>query len=77
MSAKGKIDKSHPNYPEYVQKCYALSEKYSALEDAERAKYPDWKGLDHPAAREIKRLSNERNADLRQLKQEYSYLFTA
>ena len=76
MSAKGRIDKSHTDYPEYVQKCYALSEKYSALEDAARAKYPNWKGLDHPASEEIKRLSNEMNSKLRQLQQEYSYLFT-
>lgn len=69
------VNKLHPDYPEYIEKCRAMSEKFFAEEDAEKAKYPDWKGRDHPAGEKLMEISKKHNAALRELQKEYAYLF--
>ena len=76
MSATKKINKAHPDYADYVSKCKKIAEAYFALQDAEEAKYPNWRGLDHPASGVCRKLSKEMNAKLLQLRQEYRHLFS-
>lgn len=75
MSAEKKvhINRNHPDYPEYIEKCKALGDKWFAMEEEERAKYPDWKGKDHPA--DTKEIYRQLNAGLKQLQAEYAHLF--
>ena len=49
MSAKKKINENHPLFNEYKAKCDTLFHECWAKVDEERAKYPDWKGRDHPS----------------------------
>ena len=69
------VNKKHPAYQEYLSKCKALSARYIAEEDALLAQYPIPKGHDHPAGSELRAISRRHNAELKQLQQEYSYLF--
>lgn len=68
-------NKMHPLYREYIAKCKALSERFYEEENVLRAKYPEWRGKDHPASAEIKKLDLQHNTDLKALQQEYSFLF--
>lgn len=68
-------NKKHPLYQEYIAKCKALSERFYAEEGALRAQNPEWRGKDHPANTEIRKLELQHNADLKSLQQEYSFLF--
>lgn len=76
MSAKKKIDKTHPLYAEYVAKCNALFRDYAEKIEAERAKYPEWQGLDHPSYVVVRSLERECNAQLKALQIEFGFLFS-
>ena len=75
MSEKKRINEGHADYPEYVEKCRRLNDEFRAKEAAEKAKYPDWKGLDHPASDAVYGLKKQFHADLRALREEYAHLF--
>ena len=70
--------KNHPDWPEYLKKCYALRDEQIAAEDKIMAQYP-LSGKSpreaHAAALRIEAIRRQFNAKLRQLQQEYSYLF--
>ena len=70
------INKSHSKYPEYIRKCQQLFSKYELLIEKEIAHYPEWHGLDHPATEIIRTLEKQRNAKLKEIQEEYEYLFT-
>lgn len=76
MFVKKSINKNHPLYEEYVSECKNLFQRYEAKIEAERAKYPNWKGLDHPAGTEIRALEREYNSKLRELQHKYDFLFS-
>ena len=69
------INKNDPAYRQYITECKMLSEKYLALEDALRAKYPQAQGFDHPAGRELRDLDLHHNMKLKDLQKKYSFLF--
>ena len=76
MRAKKKINQSHPRYADYIAECKALFFEYDAWIEAERAKYPDWNGLDHPSYTVVRPLDRERNAKLRKIQEKYGFLFS-
>lgn len=65
------LNESHPDYKEFKEKWDRLVQHYTALDEAERKKYPDWKGFDFPGTDYIKPL----NKKLKELQAEYSYLY--
>lgn len=75
MSEEKRINKQHPKFSEYLSKCEALASEYSKKVDAEESKYPNWRGLDHPATREVLAITKEFNKKLRALQTEYDFLF--
>lgn len=73
-----KVNKAHPDYPEYLEKCKALWARYKKMIDKEEAKYPGWyPGLtyEHPAAKEVRRIMKRHDNELIALQTEYDYLF--
>ena len=70
------INKEHPQYAEYIQKCESLFDAYEEVFRKERAKYPEWRGQDHPSGTVIRPLARERNQKLKALQREYHFLFT-
>lgn len=68
-------NKQHPQYSEYIEKCKELRDYFVQAEDIVLAQYPLKKGLDHPAAKELRELSRQHNAALRELQQKYWFLF--
>ncbi len=72
---KKKLNRSHPDCAKYLERFEALWGAYTAKEQAEKAKYPDWDGKDHPAnpkfQEEYRRLCKE----IQELQKEYDYLF--
>ena len=76
MFVKKSINKNHPLYEEYVSECKNLFQGYEAKIEAERVKYPNWKGLDHPAGTEIRALERECNSILRELQHKFDFLFS-
>lgn len=80
MCAK-RVNKEHPDYSIYIEKCQALHKKYQSLIEAEEARRmaecPNWKnGYDALETAEKKKLYTAYNAELKKLQQEYAYLFT-
>lgn len=71
-----RVNREHPDYPVYISKCKSLFAAYQKQFDEEIAKYPDQHGRDHPAYAVIRPLDRKKNAELRELQKEYSYLFT-
>lgn len=69
------INKKHPKYLEYIRKCEELTISYREKVNTERAKFPDWVGLDHPSDEEVNKLLTEMKKKLKKLKKEYHYLF--
>lgn len=70
-----RIDKSHRDYPEYIEKCRVISEKYIACEQAAEDEYPEWMGLDHPAGEKIHAIKKQFRVELKMLQQEYGHIF--
>lgn len=70
------VDKTHPDYPIYSAKHKALWDAYLKLKEVEEAKYPDWRGRDHPADAVLRPLHRKLSDNIKALHQEYSYLFT-
>lgn len=70
------VNKNHPDYPMYSAKHKALWDVYFKLDEAERAKYPDWKGKDHPANTVLRPAFRKLSEDIKALQKEYAYLFT-
>lgn len=79
MSGQKKANTSHPDWPEYIKKCEALRDEQFAAIDELRKQYPLPGKHQQDSAFTAARLPIERqfNERLRQLQQEYSYLFTA
>ncbi len=77
MNVKRKINKAHPQYPEYIEKCTKLFQYYWELMDAEDAKYPitEKPPQDSPADSVNRKLARERNEKLREIQKEYDFLF--
>ena len=69
------IDEQHPRCEEYVKKCNELFDAYDICIEAARAKYPDWRGYDHPSGSEVRLMERERNQKLKALQCEYHFLF--
>lgn len=69
------INKQHPDYLEYIKKCQVISNEFCEKEEIERAKYPNWRGKDHPSDPEVMVHYRKFSAALKELKKEYSYLF--
>ena len=76
MFVKKNVNKSHPRYEEYISKCRDLFHIYEEKIEAEHAKYPNWRGLDHPSDIEVRLLERECNSKLRDLQREYDFLFS-
>ena len=69
------INKNHPDYPAYSTKHKALWDAYMKLCDEEKAKYPDWRGQDHPAYTVLRPAHRKLSEDIKALQKEYAYLF--
>ncbi len=69
------VNQDHPDYPAYHAKYRALWEDYYKLEKKETEKYPDWRGLDHPANEVLCPAYREVCRKAKKLQEEYSYLF--
>ena len=76
IKQKKKINENHPLFNEYKAKCDTLFHECWAKVDEERAKYPDWKGRDHPSDLAVYALEKECNSKLRDLQREYDFLFS-
>lgn len=74
MNAK-RVNREHPDYSAYIEKCKKICAAYQKRIDEEEARYPDWRGQDHPASVVTRQISREETAELKKLQQEYSYLF--
>lgn len=70
------LNKNHPDCLEYTRKFKAIWDAYYELEDTETAKYPDWRGQDHPANNILIPAYRKCCQDTKALQEEYSYLFT-
>lgn len=75
MNENVRILENHPRYQEYVNKCKSLGETFFKIKYELKAKYPDWRGLDHPADLEIRPYEKQFYADLKKLQEEYAFLF--
>ena len=75
MNERRSINKEHPKYAEYIAKCEELASRFDKIEEKLKAKYPNWRGLDHPADGEIAPYRRKFHADLRKLQEEYLFLF--
>lgn len=80
MCAK-RVDKDHPDYPVYIEKCWALQKKYQPMIVAEeerlKAERPDWMNcMDGLESVQKTQLYRQMHAELKALQKEYSYLFT-
>ena len=75
MNERQRINKQHPQYAEYIEKCEKLASEYFEIEDKLKAQYPNWRGLDHPADGEIMPYWKKFHEDLKRLQAEYSFLF--
>ena len=74
-----KVNKSHPDFPEYLEKCKALRDKYLKLIEKEEAKYPEWNlksKIRNPAELATRELIKRHDNELIALQKEYNYLFT-
>lgn len=72
---KRRLNTNHPDCAEYTAKFQAIWDSYYVLEDEEKAKYPDWRGQDHPANNVLCPAFRKCCAETKKLQQEYSYLF--
>ena len=70
------INKIHPKFSEYIAECEALANDCFQKIAAAEAKYPNWKGLDHPAAHEVRSIERDFHDKLRQLQAKYVFLFS-
>lgn len=81
MIMRGKsVNKRHPDYPAYIEKCRALQRKYQPMLDAEeerrKTECPNWLNcLDVLETPEKKRFCTQHNQELRALQKEYAHLF--
>ena len=73
---KKRLKREHPDAAEYKAKFDAIWDAYFEIEEAEKAKYPDWRGLDHPADAVLRPLHRKCCEQTKELQREYSYLFT-
>lgn len=69
------VNKEHPLFREYYDKCMVLRDEYITKRKAVRARFPAWQGKDHPASAELLELDRQQHAELRALQKEYSFLF--
>ena len=71
-----RLNKSHPDCAIYAARFKKIWDAYFEFEAAERAKYPDWRGLDHPSDLVTRPAHRKCCEATRQLQEEYSYLFS-
>lgn len=81
MSEGKSVNKHHPDFSEYVEKCCALRDHYYSLIDAEEQRLkqarPNWMHCkDGLESREKRQLYRQMHAGLKALQKEYDYLFT-
>ncbi len=80
MSGKRRIDRDHPDYREYIEKCHDIQKRMIAETDRVDAdgwgKYPDWQGRDTPWDDELRSCYQKYEAELRELKKRYAHLFS-
>ena len=69
------VNKKHPLFQEYYDKCMALGDEYAEKREKVRTRFPGWQGKDHPAGAELLGLDRQQHAKLRVLQQEYFFLF--
>lgn len=69
------VNKAHPDYQEYIQKCKELQTAEMAEEDKILSRYPDWNGQDHPESERLRQIYMKYSIKLKTLQAEYSYLF--
>lgn len=74
MNAKS-VNKEHPDYSVYIEKCKKLWEFYGKKIADEEAKYTAYLGKDSPASAVTRELDRKRNEELRSLQKEYAHLF--
>lgn len=75
MSGEKRLDQSHPDCAEYTAKFRKVWDDYRELEEREKAKYPDWRGKDHPANDVLRPAYRECCRKMKALQKQYSYLF--
>lgn len=71
-----KANKLHKDYSEYIRKCKIIGEEYISCQQAVERKHGDWRGLDHPANEEIRKIREKYLSKLRELQQEYRHIFS-
>ena len=76
MNVKKKINEGHRDYPAYLAECRSISEMYTQKEELARNKYPEWKGMGHPAGDEIYKIKKQFHLELKNLMRKYEHLFT-
>jgi len=80
MNARKKVNKNHPDYPAYLEKCKAIWAVYEpqvdAVEKKGRKEYPDWRGKDSPWGDELREIMRDFHTALKKLQEEYAHLFT-
>lgn len=76
MSGGKHLKQDHPDCAEYTRRFNEIWNKYFAIENTERAKYPDWRGKDHPADEVLRPLHKKCCEQTKKLQEQYSYLFT-
>lgn len=75
MCAKRKLDTTHPDCEEYTRKFTELWNKYHEFEEQERAKYPNWRGKDHPADAVVVPAYRKCCEEMKVLQKEYAHIF--
>lgn len=75
MAGKRRVDMTHPDSQEYTRKFTKLWDEYRELEKRERAKYPDWRGKDHPADAVLRPAYRKCCEETKALQHAYAHIF--
>lgn len=75
MAGKRKVDATHPDSQEYTRRFAEIWDEYHKLERQERAKYPDWRGKDHPVDDVLRPAYRKCCEKSKTLQQEYAHIF--
>ena len=70
-----KINTEHPDCAKYTAEFHAIWDPYFALEDEEKAKYPEWNGQDHPAYVVLRPAHKKCCEETKALRKKYAHLF--
>lgn len=75
MFEKGKINKNHPLYAEYIEKCEEITRLIEEESDAMDEKYKDKIGKVKDGEFEIGNIARKYFPQIKSLKKEYSFLW--